>query len=87
MGKSVAYFEKWAKFLPISQNGQFHRLGITYAHIYISLVKINNINTCAMHSYNIVIYIYIYVFCHSVSFYYYKYSPTTSKFGLQIRAP
>ena len=31
MGKSVAYFMKWAKFLPISQNGQCCGLGITYA--------------------------------------------------------
>ena len=30
MGKSVAYFMKWAKFLPISRNGQFRGLGVTY---------------------------------------------------------
>ena len=33
MGKSVTYFAKWVKFLPISCNGQFHRLGVTYTHV------------------------------------------------------
>ena len=30
MGKSVAYFTKWANFLPILRNGQFRGLGVTY---------------------------------------------------------
>ena len=32
MGKSIAYFMKWAKFLPIPRNGQFCGLGVTYIH-------------------------------------------------------
>ena len=35
MGKSVAYFMKWAKLLPISRNGQFQGLGITYTQCII----------------------------------------------------
>ena len=35
IAKSVAYFVKWAKFLPISRNRQFHRLGVTYIYTYI----------------------------------------------------
>ena len=31
IGKSVAYFMKWAKLLPISRNRQFHGLGVTHA--------------------------------------------------------
>ena len=33
MGKSVAYFTKWTKFLPISRNEQFRGLGIRYIHL------------------------------------------------------
>ena len=35
MDKLVAYFMKWVKFLPISQNGQFHGLDVTYIDTHI----------------------------------------------------
>ena len=34
IGKSVADSMKWAKFLPISRNGQFRGLVITFLYIY-----------------------------------------------------
>jgi len=33
MGRHSAHFANWAKCLPISWNGQFHRLGVTYTAI------------------------------------------------------
>ena len=37
MGKSAAYFAKWAKYWPTSRNGQFHKLGVTYIFFVLAI--------------------------------------------------